>query len=110
MNAARARRSTRKGTKAKKQPVAVAQALEEFAVALGIDATLRRYAVLTEWEVIVGEQIARVTKPQRVESGILYVGVASAPWRAELTLQRREIIRKVNDAIGTNVIKDIRFR
>lgn len=88
----------------------MAQALEEFACSLGIDGTLRRYAVIAEWEAAVGEQIARVTRPQRVEHGILFVSVTSAPWRAELTLRRREIIRRVNAAVGGDVVKDIRFR
>ena len=88
----------------------VARALEEFAAAIGIDGALKRYSVITGWEETVGEQIARVAHPQRLENGVLYVSVASAPWRAELTLKRLEIIRKLNEAAGSTVVKDIRFR
>jgi predicted nucleic acid-binding Zn ribbon protein len=109
LNAGHARHTHRKGA-GKKSPVPVARALEEFAVAIGIDSALRRYGVITAWDETVGEQIARVARPQRIENGVLYVSVASAPWRAELTMKRPEIIRKLNEAAGEAVVKDIRFR
>ena len=105
-----ARRKTRKGAGTKKYPKGIAQAIAEATAALGIDQTLRRYAVITGWKDVVGEQIARVTKPQRLENGILYVSVKTAPWRAELSLKRREIIEKLNTAAGSRVVNDIRFR
>jgi predicted nucleic acid-binding Zn ribbon protein len=90
--------------------VAVAAALREFAEGIGIGQTLRRYGVMTSWEEIVGEQIARVARPERIEKGILFVSVATAPWRAELSMRRTEILRKVNEHAGTDVIREIRFR
>jgi predicted nucleic acid-binding Zn ribbon protein len=77
---------------------------------LGIDQTLQQYNVLTSWASIVGEKIARVTMPQRIENGILFVQVSSAPWRAELTMRRMEILEKVNAAAGRQVVREIRFR
>ena len=78
----------------------VARALEEFAAAIGIDGALRKYGVITAWDETVGEQIARVARPQRIENGVLYVSVASAPWRAELTLKRPEIISETQRGRG----------
>ena len=102
------RRSEAKGKK--HQPVPIRSAIEELVAALGIDGTLRRYRVLAGWAEIVGEQIARVTEPQRIDNGVLFVSVKTAPWRAELTLKRLEIIHKLNAAAGADVIRDIRFR
>jgi len=85
-------------------------ALNEFAASVGITKKLREYNVLTSWEEIVGEQIAKVAKPQRIDNRVLLVAVASAPWRAELSMRRREIIEKINAAAGKKVLQDIRFR
>jgi predicted nucleic acid-binding Zn ribbon protein len=85
-------------------------ALSDFTSSLGITKKLREYNVVTSWEALVGEQIAKVAKPQRVENGVLFVSVASAPWRAELTMRRREIVERINTAIGKKVVLDIRFR
>jgi predicted nucleic acid-binding Zn ribbon protein len=104
----RVRRST--PATAKKQPLAFNTALDEFAASLGITKKLREYNVLTSWETIVGEQIAKVAKPQRIDNRILLVAVASAPWRTELSMRRREIMEKINAAVGKKVLQDIRFR
>lgn len=91
-------------------PKPIATAITSFTSQLGITKKLRQYSVLTAWEEIVGEQIAKVTTAQRVENGVLYVSVATAPWRAELTMRKREIMQKIHSAVEKNVIKDIRFR
>jgi len=102
------RRTEAKGRK--HQPVHIGSAMAELTAALGIDGTLKRYAVLAGWAEVVGEQIARVTEPQRIENGVLFVGVKTAPWRAELSLQRMEIQKKLNAAVGKDVVREIRFR
>ena len=88
----------------------VAHAMGELFTRLGIHGTVQQYNALNAWASVVGEQIARVTTPQRIERGILFVAVASAPWRAELVMRKREIIGKMNQAAGASLIKDIRFR
>ncbi|HCV42253.1 MAG TPA: hypothetical protein DGH68_02125 [Bacteroidetes bacterium] len=104
----RAARST-SGT-VKKQPLALDAALNDLVASLGISKKLREYNAITSWETVVGEQIARVAKPSRIDNGVLYVTVSSAPWRAELSMRRREIAEKMNAAAGKRVVQDIRFR
>lgn len=95
---------------AKGAPEPVGSALDGLTAQLGISRTLRQYDVITSWAAIVGEQIAKVTKAQYVQNGILYVSVATAPWRAELTMRKKEILEKIGVAINKGVVKDIRFR
>ncbi len=66
--------------------------------------------MITSWSEIVGPQIAKVTVAQRIEKGTLFVAVSSSPWRAELTMRRREMIEKINRFLGKKVVEDIRFR
>ena len=94
----------------KKQPLAFESALGNLVRELGISRRLREYDVITLWGKIVGEQIAKVAKPQRIENGVLLVEVTSAPWRAELSMRRQEIVEKINSAVRQRVVKDIRFR
>ncbi len=94
----------------KRQPVSVGQAMGDLIRELGIGKTLSEYGVITRWNEVVGERIAAVARPDRFEKGILFVTVSSAPWRAELTLRRQEIIDKINTAAGGTVVRDIRFR
>jgi predicted nucleic acid-binding Zn ribbon protein len=59
---------------------------------------------------VVGEQVAKVTIPQRVDNGVLMVSVSTAPWRAELTMRRREILDKIRRTCPDAGVTDIRFR
>lgn len=83
-----------------------------------IDAMLRKFGIenaiaqnnaLNIWNEIVGTTVAKNTKPDRVEHGVMVVKVSSPTWRQELYFQKKEIIQKINNTIGKNVIRDIRF-
>lgn len=91
-------------------PEEIGVALQELVGSIGIGKALRQYEVVTSWPALVGDQIAKVTVAKRMENGVLFVEVANAPWRAELTMRRGEIARKINAAVGKNVVKEIRFR
>ena len=94
----------------RRAPVSLRDAMQELLRSLGVEQRLAAYGVMEAWPAVVGERIARVTAPQRVERGVLYVNVASAPWRAELTMKRQELIERLNAHAGARVITDIRFR
>lgn len=85
---------------------------------LTLDSLLRRYGIdnaiaqnnaLNIWNDVVGKSVAKNTTPERVEHGVVIVKVSSPTWRQELYFQKKEIINKINKAIGKNVIRDIRF-
>jgi predicted nucleic acid-binding Zn ribbon protein len=103
-------RSGRHSGAERNRPRTIAEALGSLAEDLGIRRTLRQYDVITGWAGIVGEQVAKVTTPQRIDNGVLMVGVATAPWRAELTMRRREILEKIRRACPEAGVTDIRFR
>lgn len=88
----------------------VGSAIEELIHRLGIGGRVREYDAVVRWEEIVGEKIASVSAATRIQKGVLVVKVKTAPWRNELTLLKPEIIRKINDALQGEVVKDIRFQ
>jgi len=77
---------------------------------LGIGGKLKQYEVLEQWHAIVGEQISRVTVPERMEAGKLFVHVTRSTWRNELIFLKAELIVRINTAIGQQVVNDIIFR
>jgi predicted nucleic acid-binding Zn ribbon protein len=92
------------------RPQTIGEGLGNLVRDLGLAKKLREYDVLTSWESIVGAQIASVATPQRLENGVLLVSVASAPWRTELTMRRRELAARINQKAGATVVNEIRFR
>jgi len=94
----------------KGHPQSVGEALGQLTKSLGIEKAVNEYAVVASWAQIVGERIASVSTAQRIENGVLFVTVTTAPWRTELAMQRHQIMRKINEEAGAEIVKDIRFR
>jgi len=63
---------------------------------LGIAEKVERASVVADWEELVGDHIARVATPVRVQGETLFVEVESASWRMELAMMRPQLMRKLN--------------
>ncbi len=79
--------------------------LKEF----GLDKKAQSYSVITGWEDVVGEKVSGVTRPEKLEHGILSVKVTNSVWRYELTMRKREILKKLELAFGPQVT-DIQWK
>jgi hypothetical protein len=62
------------------------------------------------WPSAVGAQIAGNTRPTAYKGHTLYVNVESSPWMQELRFLKSDIIYKVNETLGTDAVRTIKFR
>ena len=69
---------------------------------------LEREAV-EKWKEVVGPQVAASTGAERVRDGILFVCCKSSMWSSELSFYKDDIVKRLNAAVGRNLITDIRF-
>jgi predicted nucleic acid-binding Zn ribbon protein len=88
----------------------VGSAIDELVKSLGIQKKLREYDAVLVWEHVVGERIAHMATAVRISQGVLFVQVKTSTWRNELMLRKKEIIDKLNSAIGAETVKDIKFQ
>jgi len=85
-------------------------ALDELILGLGIKKKLQEYDAVIYWESVVGKQIAKMATATRIIQGVLFVHVKTSTWRNELSLRKKEIIDKLNTAVGFCAVKDIKFQ
>jgi predicted nucleic acid-binding Zn ribbon protein len=88
----------------------ISLAIDELISNLGIEKKLQEYDAVLYWESVVGEKIAKTTRAMRILKGVLFVQVKTSVWRNELTLRKKEILNKLNNAIGADVVRDIKFQ
>lgn len=62
------------------------------------------------WDEIVGETIAQNARPSAFKGRLLYVDVASSPWIHRLQFLKKDIIGRLNQVVGKQVINDIKFK
>jgi len=54
--------------------------------------------------------IAKHAKVKKVENGVVYVLCDDPIWMAELSLQKKKILEKLNKKAGENIFRDVVFR
>lgn len=79
-----------------------------------MDASARKDDVLAMrasylWADVVGPGVNRYTTRRYVREGVLHVHISSGPLKSELSFRREEIARAINDILGREVVKSIRF-
>ncbi len=75
--------------------------------ACGLQGRLVEYRIFGQWEHVVGPAIARHARPRVLRGKKLYLLVDSPAWMQQLSLMRPEIIEKLNERLGTGVVKEI---
>lgn len=62
------------------------------------------------WESAVGPEVARRSSPVSLQGGRLLVAVSTSAWVQQLSFLRERLREALNQALGQNVVRDIRFR
>ena len=76
----------------------------------GMKGVQEEHRALKIWQEVVGETIAKITRVEKFVRGILYVRVHNPSWRNELSFRKKNIISRLNEAVGKSMVKDIIFK
>ncbi|MGC4234633.1 MAG: DUF721 domain-containing protein [Niabella sp.] len=83
------------------------EALKEFLNKSRIRGDIQALEIDAVWENIMGKTIARYTDKLQIIGDKLFVHTQVAPLKNELIYQREKIIERVNEALGSKVIKEV---
>ena len=75
----------------------------------GLETPLLQKRLMEAWPVVAGEAISRYTGSVTIRNQTLYVHLTSPALRADLSMQRKEYVKRLNEYVGSQVITDIRF-
>lgn len=75
----------------------------------GLEGPLNEYRLIQAWTVVLGRPVERYTRDLRIENQTLCVRLSSPALRNELTMQRTQLVQRLNAEVGAQVITDIRF-
>ena len=90
--------------------ISVAAAIQKLLKQNKLDERISQSKVIEIWEQIVGAQIAKAAKAEKINRGVLTVRVEKSVWRNELNYLKKQIISKLNEALEKEVVKEIIFR
>jgi predicted nucleic acid-binding Zn ribbon protein len=88
----------------------VTDVLHQYLRLNGLEGPLNEYRLLQAWEEVMGEAVARYTTQKYLTNQTLCVHLTSAALKADLMMRRSEIVKALNERVGSTVIYDIILR
>jgi predicted nucleic acid-binding Zn ribbon protein len=85
----------------------IARVLPALLRELGLEAGVLGWRAVTEWPDAVGPQIARRTRAVSFHDGTLRIEVEGSAWRYELELLKRDLLRQLNQRLGSPLVRDL---
>ena len=77
--------------------------------AQGLETPLLQKRLMDAWPEVAGQAVANYTQGISIRNQTLYVHLTNPALRADLSMQRSDYVRKLNEYVGCQVIADIRF-
>jgi len=87
----------------------LSEALVEYLRESGLEKSVLEVQVEEAWPQVMGDVVTRLTRSVEVKDGVLIVRVKSAALKTQLFENRFELVRKLNETVGAQVIKDCRI-
>ena len=75
----------------------------------GLETPLLQKRLIDSWPEVMGQGIANYTDDLYIRNQTLFVKLKNHALRSELSLQRQDIVRRLNSHVGSQVIADVRF-
>ena len=75
----------------------------------GLETPLLQKRLMDAWPVVMGPMVSQYTGNVVIRNQTLYVHLTNPALRADLSMNRTELVKKLNDYVGSQVIAEIRF-
>lgn len=85
----------------------MSDAMKHFLRTSKISSSLRALQIEDVWETLMGKTIAKYTEKIQIYGSTLYITTTVAPLKQELLYQKENIVKRVNEALGEEKIKEV---
>ena len=92
-----------------KGAMSISDALVDYLRETGLEQSVLDMQIEQVWPRVMGETVTKLTRSIEMRDGMLIVHVNSAALKAQLFENRFELVRKLNEAVGANAIRDCRI-
>lgn len=92
------------------EPESIGDVLRQTLQEQGMTGRLYETKAIAAWPSVVGGDIAAMCGRPMVYKGLMTIYVRSAALRQELNMCRSQLMRLINEAVGREVVTDIRFK
>ncbi len=93
----------------KREVLSISDVLSQFLRREGLETPLLQRRLIDSWGKVAGEITEKYTAEKFIRSQTLFVRIVNPALRSDLSMMKSELIRKLNEEVGSQIIWDIRF-
>ena len=90
--------------------ISIKDAINKFLNSSRLKSGIRAVRIEEVWEEIMGKTIAKYTDKIQIIGDKLFITTSVAPLKNELLFQKEMIIKRVNESLGENAVKEVVIR
>lgn len=87
----------------------IADLVQQFLRNEGLETPLLQKRLVDAWDTVVGPTIVRYTGDKFIKNQTLFVKIHNPALRQDLTMMRSQLVRRLNQMVGSQVITDVRL-
>ena len=87
----------------------ISEVISKFLREGGLESPLLQKRIITAWDIVVGPTITRYTQEKGIRNQTLFVKISNPALRQDLSMMRSQLVKRLNDYVGSFVISDIRI-
>lgn len=93
--------------KANEQPLS--EVVKDLLKAYGMEEQMNEMEIMKGWDIVMGKFVAKHTTDMWFKNKVLYIKLDSSVIKNELQLAKTQVIEKINDYVGKNIITDLKI-
>lgn len=86
----------------------VADVLQQLLREEGLETPLQQKRLIDSWEMVTGRIVARYTTEKFIQNQTLYVKIVNPALRQDLAMMRQQLVKRLNEQVGSFIISDIK--
>ena len=75
----------------------------------GLETPLLQRRLINAWDTVVGKVVAKYTSEKFIKNQTLFVKITNPALRSDLSMRRKELVSRLNAAVGSHVISEIKI-
>jgi len=85
----------------------IAQVIKEYLKSPKLENKFKQFKIINSWEEILGKIVSKSTTNIYIKDKTLFVFLKSSVIRNQLYMIKTEIVKKLNEKVGEEIINDI---
>lgn len=92
----------------KNQVTPLDELLRKFIRDEGLETPLLQQRAIDAWNTVTGAAVQRYTGEKFIRNQILFIKITSPALRQDLSMMHTQLTRRINEAVGSSIISDVR--